>query len=368
MTTDAPTDAPDAPDAPDAEAPTEPRRVLHFRWDLDKTYIFTEFDTVRDLVARAFETAEDKRVVPGAATLLRELLARDGDDIERRVTFISGSPRQLRRVLTERLRLDGIEPEQLILKPNLSNLLLFRFKAIRSQVGYKLEALLRSRIYGDQVEEVLFGDDAEQDALVYSLYGDLLNGRVERDGLAAVLAATNTSRRESDRVLALYDHLTPGDDPVRRVFIHLERRSPTERFDVFGSRVVPVFNWFQAAMVLHADGMLAPSSLVRVIEAMGRRGYTAARLTNSVQDLVRRGFVGAAGIDALADVVARANEILGHRPSTFVGAFRDALAGLGTPSERMPWIEQVDYMAACRGLGKYHRPRLAIPGARILFD
>ena len=48
-----------------------PRHV--YRWDLDKTYLKTDFDTLRDLVRSAFERAEAKRAVPGAAALLREL-------------------------------------------------------------------------------------------------------------------------------------------------------------------------------------------------------------------------------------------------------------------------------------------------------
>src|SRR5688572_23098974 len=42
-----------------------------FRWDLDKTYLRTEFDSVRDLVKSAIETAADKKAYPGATSLLR---------------------------------------------------------------------------------------------------------------------------------------------------------------------------------------------------------------------------------------------------------------------------------------------------------
>ena len=41
------------------------------RWDLDKTYLRTDFDTVRDLVRTAIERPDQKRTVPGAATLMR---------------------------------------------------------------------------------------------------------------------------------------------------------------------------------------------------------------------------------------------------------------------------------------------------------
>src|SRR5690606_37930766 len=48
---------------------------LVYRWDLDKTYLRTEFDTVRDLLRTAVESPARKRTVPGASALLRELRA-----------------------------------------------------------------------------------------------------------------------------------------------------------------------------------------------------------------------------------------------------------------------------------------------------
>ena len=74
-----------------------------FRWDLDKTYLRTEFDTVRDLVRSAFESATDKQAYPGAAALLRAL-KRSADH---RICIVSGSPSQMRQVLAAKLALDG---------------------------------------------------------------------------------------------------------------------------------------------------------------------------------------------------------------------------------------------------------------------
>ena len=110
------------------------------RWDLDKTYLRTEFDTVRDLVRTAFERADEKRTNPGAATLLREM-ARAGVSIH----ILSGSPEQMRRRLEDKLRLDGIVWDSFTLKPNLQNMLRLRFRALKDQLGYKLPALLSAR-------------------------------------------------------------------------------------------------------------------------------------------------------------------------------------------------------------------------------
>ena len=73
------------------------------RWDLDKTYLRTDFDTLRDLVRTAIERPDQKRTVPGAAALLREL-GRAGVQTH----ILSGSPEQLRSRIEEKLRLDGV--------------------------------------------------------------------------------------------------------------------------------------------------------------------------------------------------------------------------------------------------------------------
>src|SRR5580704_17984526 len=96
------------------------------RWDLDKTYLRTEFDTLRDIMRTAFERADEKRTNPGAATLLREMV-RAGI----RVHILSGSPEQMRHRLEDKLRLDGIAWHSFTLKPNLQNMLRFRFRAVR---------------------------------------------------------------------------------------------------------------------------------------------------------------------------------------------------------------------------------------------
>src|SRR3954469_24516502 len=110
------------------------------RWDLDKTYLRTEFATLRDLWKTAFERPEQKRTVPGAATLMREIAATGAS-----IHILSGSPEQLRRRLEEKLRLDGARWDTFTLKPNLRNVLRLRFRAVRDQLGYKLPALLHAR-------------------------------------------------------------------------------------------------------------------------------------------------------------------------------------------------------------------------------
>src|SRR5262245_27377584 len=175
---------------------TPPRHT--FRWDLDKTYLRTEFDSVGDLVRSAIETAADKQAFPGATALLRAL-RQDGN----RICIVSGSPTQMRQVLAAKLALDGVEYDEFVLKNNLKNILRGRFRALRAQIPYKLPAMLMSRIAAPAESETLFGDDAEADAIVYCLYADLLAGHVSVQDLERVLVASRAYEDDAERCLDL---------------------------------------------------------------------------------------------------------------------------------------------------------------------
>lgn len=346
---------------------TEPTQILrHYRWDLDKTYLKTEFDSFRDLMRTFFQSASEKRVVPGARELLKALLKDDPDGQTTRVTFISGSPRQMRDVLTEKLKLDGIDPDAFILKPNLSNLLKLRFRALHGQVGFKLKALLTSQAKVDWIDEWLFGDDAEQDAFVYSLYADLMAGRIDVPTLKDILKACRVYGGRIDEIVRIFENHGESNVVVRRIFIHLDRRSPTERFQSYGARVVPIYNYFQCALLLYADSLITDASILSVIEAMGAEGYTSTRLANSLQDLMRRGVVSSELVRHLETRLESVKAVLGRPVSEFGEAFVEAIGGLENLENRAPpWIDDIDYLKLIQW-GKYRREPAMIPGLRWL--
>ncbi len=271
------------------------------RWDLDKTYLRTEFDSLRDLVRTALERPDEKRTNPGASTLLREMV-RTGV----RVHILSGSPEQMRRRLEDKLRLDGITWDTFTLKPNLQNLLRLRFRAVRDQLGYKLPALLRARArlaaQGEpavESTESLFGDDAEADAYVYSLYADFVAGRVGEDLLLRVL---ERGRVYDDVVAEAMETARTVEraDAVERILIHLERQTPPDDFRKYGPRVVPFYNYLQAAFVLHEDGRLGPESVLRVaVELVTEHRFDGDALARSYLDLARRGHLRGVAVDSL---------------------------------------------------------------------
>ena len=259
-----------------------------YRWDLDKTYLQTDFDSIGALLRTAFQRAADKENVPGSAELLRLLRVDSGG--RARIYFVSGSPKQMRGVLAEKLRLDGIHFDGFILKDNLRNVLRGRFRALKEQVGYKLPALLGARLEADPASnETLFGDDAERDAFVYSLYGDLLARRVAPEVLDAVLDEAGVYPDHRETIHAALERL-PECDPVDRVIIHLDRKSPPIRFDAYGPRVVPVYNYFQAALVLFGDERLSAEAVGRLGTALvDEYQFTPRMLLRSFQDTLRRG-------------------------------------------------------------------------------
>lgn len=294
--------------------PLDPARVV-YRWDLDKTYLRTEFDSIRDLLRTAVEPATRKRTVPGASVLLRELRATD----PAAVFILSGSPEQMRRVLEAKLRLDGIRWDSFTLKPSLDNLMKGRFRVIKDQVSYKLEALLAARVHGERDhKEILFGDDAEADAFIYSLYADLCAGRVDNRQLMAVLDTARVYPENLAQIVRTAGRV-PRADCVHRIFIHLDRISSPAMFEAFGPRVCPFFNYFQPALVLLEDGLLDPLACLRVgAGILLQQGFHPSTLNASFAELASKGAIG----------IRCAQQLSSIRPAVSPNVFAGATAGL----------------------------------------
>lgn len=338
--------------------PLEPSRTI-YRWDLDKTYLRTEFDTIRDLLRTAIEPASRKTTVPGAAALLREIRTTGPAGI----FILSGSPEQMRKVLEAKLRLDGIEWDSFTLKPSLQNLLRGRVRFLKDQVSYKLAALLDARTKEPAgLNEVCFGDDAEADAFIYSLYADLGAGRVGTEQLMAVLERARVYPSEVPQIVRMAGRI-PREDAVRRIFIHLDRMSAPEVFAEFGSRVCPFYNYFQPALVLLQDGGISPDAVLRVgADIALRHGFSADALMASFDDLARRRYVGRAIARRLASAAgeldlesfAAAAPIL----ESFGERLEERLPSLGeaAPPERLV-VDYVDLFSRDKARARAGRTR-----------
>jgi hypothetical protein len=322
------------------------------RWDLDKTYLRTDFDTLRDLIRTAVERPDQKRTVPGASTLLREL-GHAGVEIH----ILSGSPEQLRSRIEEKLKLDGARWASLTLKPNLENILRLRFRALRGQLGYKLPSLLQRRCElrsqrdanGLLLREALLGDDAEADAFVYSLYAEVCSGAIGDDELAAILRAGRVYEDNIADAVRFAGYIEKGD-VVERILIHLDRQTSPAEFSRFGSRVVPFYNYLQAAFVLHEDGRIPPRAVLRVAyDLIAVHNFDETALARSYLDLSRRGHVSGRGIAALSaaysELIAEGATGLGARLGAMLSGLEKLQAEITSPAVTSLHL---DYLALVR--------------------
>ena len=296
------------------DARASPADVIH-RWDLDKTYLKSDFESLRKMVRVPFERAEDKIDEPGVVALIRALKAsarHQGSCAF--VYFISASPPQIGRAIRAKLALDGIEADGIVFKNQIQHLVRGRFRYLREQVGFKLAELLKARLAAPvDAVEFLYGDDWESDPLIYSLYADVIAGRLDTDALGDILVRLRIDPARLVEIKALSQRV-PRADAVRRIFINLERRTPPGRFHTFGARLVPTFNYFQTALVLHEERVVPLVAVVEVARSLiDRSGYTRERLRNSLEDLVRRGYLAPAAATVLRRELVEAGIVPGVR-------------------------------------------------------
>jgi hypothetical protein len=292
--------------------PPPPARVV-YRWDLDKTYLKSEFGSLREMVKIPFEKAEDKIAAPGVAALMRglhETAERRG--IETHVYFVSASPPQIGREIRKKLDLDGVHYDGIVFKDQLHRIMRGKFRHLREQVGYKLTELLKARrAEAPEVREYLFGDDWESDPLIYSLYADVVARRVEVDELTEILNALRVDPPLVAEATGLAGEVARAE-AVARIFINLERRTPPTSFHRYGARLVPAFNYLQTASCLYEEQVLDAAALARVVDSLQKESsYSAGRIGNSLADIERRGHIRSETARQLRDVLQQD----GHLPA-----------------------------------------------------
>jgi hypothetical protein len=269
-------------------------------WDLDKTYLQTHYDSLRDLVRTALEKAADKRAYPGAAILLRAL-RRTPRGTVRPTYFVSASPPQLRDVITAKFVIDGVEVDGIYFKDNLKNLRPGRTERLREQIGYKLLALvdLRRRLPEGAVE-VMFGDDAESDPRAYTLYSAIIERRLAGKPLIEELIHRGVFADEAVRI-AWRARQIPARRSIERVFIQVHRTLDLSTLRQVSERIVPTRNYFQTALALHSEGRLGVETVAAVgDELLTEGGFDLFQLGESFRDLVERAIVPAASVRRLA--------------------------------------------------------------------
>lgn len=284
--------------------PIERQTAEVYVWDLDKTYLDTTFETVRGLFKTALEKAFQKRNIPGTSTLVRALrnhwqeVHRGEKDFP--IYFITASPPQLERKIHEKLNFDGIYPFGLFCKDNLKNITPSRLRRLTQQVGFKLQSLLQLRLHlAENVKQVLWGDDSEADAIIYSLYSDLCARRFEEEEIAEILRYHKVTGQQVDAILRLLEDI-PKQDPVERIYINLASDTDSEYYLKFGRRILPTSNSFQLALDLFQDRRLSSLQVVKVAkDLIENYDFTVEALEASLDDMVRRPALAATTVEEI---------------------------------------------------------------------
>jgi len=171
-----------------------------------------------------------------------------------------------------------------------------------------------------------------------------------------VLIASRAYEDDAQRCLDLARRV-PHANAVARMFIHLDRRSPPMGFRRFGPRLVPVFNYFQAALVLYEDHVLTARQVIFVaLEMLDSGQYALGHLATSVQDVIRRGRVSretALRLTEEATDAAQSGALSGRTDlppfEKIAESFRERVRELGgaaapeaPPAERLDYVRLVD--------------------------
>ena len=255
-----------------------------FRWDIDKTYLQTNFETVSGLVKAATQEAKDKETIRGAISLVKAL----NKDKDSSLVFISGSPKQMRRVLLKKFELDGISVDQIILKDSLGSIKRGQLRDITNQFGYKLSALIKDRLNYSAIEpEYLFGDSAEADAYIYATYAMVLSQQISRNELRILMKKAGAYQASIDAIERYLLRLGYGG-AVQKIFIRLVNGQPRPQFRQLFPLVIPVHYWSQASMVLFEAGVIDAQSVHSVLL---EEGWEAKEAANLVQNTQRQSFI-----------------------------------------------------------------------------
>lgn len=237
-----------------------------YTFDIDKTYLDTDFSSLGAALKIPLELAIDKRPYPGVPILIRALqrgTEKTGRD--RPVFFLSASPKQLRSTLERRLVLDEIGLDGLTLKDWAVVIRKRGPRGLRDQLGYKLCALMQARKELPlKTYDILFGDDSESDPRIYGFYARVVSGDMRGSTLADALRKEGLARADAHELAELSETL---GEPAKvcRAFIHKVRGAelPTS-VTGYDTPLAP-------AQWLAAEGLISEAAVAAVGRAFARR-------------------------------------------------------------------------------------------------
>jgi hypothetical protein len=333
--------------------PVERETSEVYVWDLDKTYLDTAFESLGGLWRTVREKAFQKRNIPGTGTLVRALRDSWQETHKGRkdfpIYFITASPPQLADKIHDKLAYDGIYPFGLFCKDNLQNLRPGRLARLTQQVGYKLQALLQLRLHlPDDVRQILWGDDSEADAVIYSLYSDLCARRLEEKDARQILKHFKVVGHQVDTILLLLEDI-PKQDPVEKIYINLAADTDSEYYLKFGRRILPTYNAFQLSLDLFQDQRLSSAQVLKVaMDLCQNYNFGVDELERSLDELIRRPVIADKTLESILPILQQNRLIRSDfkpsvAPKPIVSSVGHRIFELDGVTE--PWVlDHIDYM------------------------
>ncbi|PRQ02899.1 hypothetical protein ENSA5_19890 [Enhygromyxa salina] len=233
-------------------------------WDIDKTWLDTRISQVKGMLKIPFEFAVDKRALPGTTALLHALREGPSGREHRPLFFITASPPFIRKAIERKMLIDGIEFDGITYKDQLEVFRRREFGSLREHTAFKLGALLLlARAFPEQTRIYMFGDDAERDALIYSMFADICAGRLRGDRLIDTQVRLGVLRHYAQDVATLAADL-PARERVHAIHINLVREPDGRRILAYDPRVVGYPSAGAAARLLCERGLISARGRDRV--------------------------------------------------------------------------------------------------------
>jgi len=292
-------------------APSAPGVVV--RSDVDLTYLNTDFMSTTAKLALLVQRGSERSTLPAMQSVYRGLRRGADSAADVPLTYLSGSPNFFKMVLEEKMRIDQVLQDGVVLKP-FKDIIVAKVTdvdlgaivpALEEQVGYKLTALLKLRLdVPPDTKEILMGDDSEADAVAYNLYHRFTSKQLTAAELVAAADAVPVDATWRPAIVDLAGRVAPvlpANAPVVAIYIN-RTGTPNARFPVASWTVSGLTRYHSGAWPLALDlfeeGRLSGPATTAVKARLMELGQTTAMLSTAAQDAVTAGFVQQATVSA----------------------------------------------------------------------
>jgi hypothetical protein len=266
--------------------------------DIDKTYLETEFESIRRMVRIAFEDAKAKVTVAGASDFLdlarwysffdQENASEIGERLPRPLHFVSSSPPQLRSVLEEKMIMDHIDWTSATFKNQAYNIKMGRMDLLRQHVAYKTLAILAIVSKAEPgTSFVMVGDNAETDAYIYLGIKLLAERQLSAEGLKSYLEIAGV---ESAVAAQIFEEAKKVSDGIRvsNILIRSIPGYPSPDCPPLTGFISYFADYFDASLLLLSSNLIDPTSLWQLFRRFhNQHGYSISNLGRRLRVMKR---------------------------------------------------------------------------------